>query len=640
MSTGTYTASSITVLEGLEAVRRRPGMYIGGVDKTGFHHLLWEIVDNSVDEVMNGHATRIVVTLQADGKTMSVSDNGRGIPVDTHSKTGKSALEVIFTTLHAGGKFDNDAYKVAGGLHGVGASVVNALSKSLVAEVRRDGQTFSQRYRRGKPAGPVEKGEPSRGSGTTVTFTPDPDIFPDHSYDPAMIAERLEVKSYLNKGLVIQFVDQKNKTNVEFRHDGGVVDFLDAVNRQRNDQRVATLPFVLEREDEENGLRCYLALTWTEATDEDVRSFVNTIPTRDGGTHELGMLSAVGTAVQRFMETHDLVKKGTEIKREDIREGLTAVLAVCMHEPQFQGQTKGRLNNPEIKAQVESMTRPALENFLLKNKSVGDAIAARVIQSAKAREASRAAASQVRRKTAISGRLNLPGKLHDCDSTNPDESELFIVEGDSAGGSAKQGRDRDIQAILPLKGKVLNAEQAGKAKVLDNKELTDIVSALGCGMDDQYDSGRLRYGKIILLTDADSDGHHITTLLLTFFYRHLPNLFTDGRVFLACPPLYKISWGKETHWASDDKARDRVLAKLPANAKPNITRFKGLGEMPAQLLFETTLDPARRRLLRVIVPDDDRPYTDRTVSDLMGKDPEARFKFIMEEAYTAKDIDI
>ena len=463
---------------------------------------------------------------------------------------------MIFTTLHAGGKFDNDAYKVAGGLHGVGASVVNALSKSLVAEVRRDGQTYTQRYRRGKPAGPVEKGEPSRGSGTTVTFTPDPDIFPDHSYDPVLIAERLEVKSYLNKGLVIQFVDQKNKTNVEFRHDGGVVDFLDAINRRRNDQRVAPLPFVLEREDEENGLRCYLALTWTEATDEDVRSFVNTIPTRDGGTHELGMLAAVGTAVQRFMETHDLVKKGMEIKREDIREGLTAVLAVCMHEPQFQGQTKGRLNNPEIKAQVESMTRPALENFLLKNKSVGDAIAARVIQSAKAREASRAAASQVRRKTAISGRLNLPGKLHDCDSTNPDESELFIVEGDSAGGSAKQGRDRDIQAILPLKGKVLNAEQAGKAKVLDNKELTDIISALGLR------HGRpVRSGPAAVRQDHPSDRRRqrrpphrdaVAHVLLSACARAFSR---TGRVFLACPPLYKISWGKETHWASDDQAQ-------------------------------------------------------------------------------------
>ncbi|HKM52367.1 MAG TPA: DNA topoisomerase IV subunit B, partial [Isosphaeraceae bacterium] len=640
MSNGTYNAKSITVLEGLEAVRRRPGMYIGGVDKTGLHHLLWEIVDNAVDEVMNGHASRIVVTLHADGKTISVADNGRGIPVDAHPKTGKSALEVIFTTLHAGGKFDNDAYKVAGGLHGVGASVVNALSKSLTAEVRRDGKTFVQKYRRGKPTGDIEDGEPARGTGTTVTFTPDPEIFQALDYDPELIAERLEVKTYLNKGLVIQFVDQKNKTSVEFRHDGGVVDFLASINAHRADQRVGALPFVLDREDEDDGLRCHLALAWTEATDEDIRSFVNTIPTRDGGTHELGMLSAVGTAVLRFMETHDLVKKGTEIKREDIREGLTAVLAVCVREPQFQGQTKGRLNNPEVRAQVESMVRPALENFLLKNKSVGDAIAGRVIQAARAREASRAAASQVRRKTAISGRLNLPGKLADCDSTDPEYSELFIVEGDSAGGSAKQGRDRDIQAILPLRGKVLNAEQAGKAKVLDNKELTDLISALGCGMDDQFDLLRLRYGKIILLTDADSDGHHIATLLLTFFYRHVPGLFAAGRVYLACPPLFKIAWGKETFWASDDRDRDRILAKLPANAKPNITRFKGLGEMPAKLLFETTLNPETRRLLRVVINEDDRPYTDRTVSELMGKEPEARFKFIMEEAYTAKDIDI
>jgi DNA gyrase subunit B len=640
MASGTYNAESITVLEGLEAVRRRPGMYIGGVDKAGLHHLLWEIVDNSVDEVMNGHASRIVVTLGADGKTISVTDNGRGIPVDKHPKTGQSALETILTTLHAGGKFDNDAYKVAGGLHGVGASVVNALSKSLVAEVRRDGLTYTQSYRRGKSLGPIEVGEPVRGTGTTITFTPDPDIFRDQSYDPALIAERLEVKTYLNKGLVIQFVDQKAKASVEFRHDGGVSDFLDAINAARNDQRVAAAPFVLERDDPDEGIRCNVALTWTEATDEDVRSFVNTIPTRDGGTHEQGLRKAVNAAVRRFMATHELVKKGTEIKSEDILEGMTAVLSVCVHEPQFQGQTKGRLNNPEVLSQIESMVRPRLEDFLLKNKSIGDAIAARVIQAAKAREASRAAATQVRRKTAISNRLNLPGKLHDCDSTNPEESELFIVEGDSAGGSAKQGRDRDIQAILPLKGKVLNAEQAGKAKVLDNKELTDIVSALGCGMDDQYDPSRLRYGKVILLTDADSDGHHIATLLLTFFYRHLPGLFQSGRVFLACPPLYKITVGKETQWAADDASRDRILERLPRNARPNITRFKGLGEMPAQLLYETTLDPTRRRLLRVTVPDEDRPYTESTITELMGKEPEARFKFIMAEAYTAKDIDI
>lgn len=640
MATGTYNANSIIVLEGLEAVRRRPGMYIGGVDKAGLHHLLWEIVDNAVDEVMNGHATRIVVTLEADGKTISVADNGRGIPVDLHPKTGKSALEVIFTTLHAGGKFDNDAYKVAGGLHGVGASVVNALSKSLVAQVRRDGLTYTHRYRRGKPVGDVERGEPARGTGTTVTFTPDPEIFSDATYDPKLIAERLEVKTYLNKGLVIQFIDQKSKTNIEFRHEGGVADFLDAVNQARQDHRVAALPFVLEREDADEGIRCQLALAWTESTDEVIRSFVNTIPTTDGGTHEQGMREAIRAAVRRYMTDHELVKKGIEVKNEDIFEGLTAVLSVCVHEPQFQGQTKGRLNNPEVRSLVESLVRPRLENFLLKNRTIGDAIAQRVIQAAKAREASRAAASQVRRKTAISNRLNLPGKLHDCDNTNPEESELFIVEGDSAGGSAKQGRDRDIQAILPLKGKVLNAEQAGKAKVLDNKELTDIVSALGCGMDDQYDPARLRYGKIILLTDADSDGHHIATLLLTFFYRHVPGLIQDGRVFLACPPLYKIVWGKETFWAADDATRDRILAQLPKNAKPNITRFKGLGEMPAQLLYETTLDPSRRRLLRVVVPEDDKTYTERTVTDLMGKEAEARFKFIMAEAYTAKDIDI
>ena len=637
MATGTYNADSITVLEGLEAVRRRPGMYIGGVDKDGLHHLVWEIVDNSVDEVMNGHATRIVVTLEADGRTVSVADNGRGIPVDLHPKTGVGALETIFTTLHAGGKFDNDAYKVAGGLHGVGASVVNALSKVLTATVRRDGTTYTQEFRRGKPTGPLARGEPSRGTGTTVRFTPDPEIFREQSYEGALIAERLDVKTYLNKGLTIQFADQRAGTVVEYRHEGGVADFLAAVNAQREDVRVAQVPFVLERD--EADIRLSVALAWTEATDESVRSYVNTIPTRDGGTHEHGLRKAVTAAVRKFMATHELAKK-IEVKSEDILEGMTAILSVFVHEPQFQGQTKGRLNNTEVGPLVEQAIRPRLEDFLLKNPSVGDAVAGGVIPAATARAASRAAASQVRRKTAISTRLNLPGKLHDCDSTDPEESELFIVEGDSAGGSAKQGRDRNVQAILPLRGKVLNAEQAGKAKVLDNKELTDVVSALGCGMDDQYDASRLRYGKVVLLTDADSDGHHIATLLLTFFYRHLPMLFAEGRVYLACPPLFKVTYGQETQWAADDAQRDRILAKLPRNAKPTITRFKGLGEMPAALLFETTLDPARRRLLRVMVPADDRPYTESTVRDLMGKEPEARYRFIMAEAYTAKDIDI
>jgi DNA gyrase subunit B len=639
MASGSYTAESITVLEGLEAVRRRPGMYIGGVDKEGLHHLLWEIVDNSIDEVMNGHASRIGVTLLSDGKSLRISDNGRGIPVDKHPKTGQSALEVIFTTLHAGGKFDTDAYKVAGGLHGVGASVVNALSKSLEVEVKRDGKLYTQRYRRGKPLGPVEKGsEPVRGTGTTVTFTPDPEIFSDIRFDPDLIAERLEVKTFLNKGLTIDYSDEKAKSKVEFHHEGGVVDFLDAVNKGREDIRVMPAPFAMERE--ESDLRIELALAWTEATDEHLRSFVNTIPTRDGGTHEQGLREAVRSAVLRYLKDHELTKKAPEIKSEDIREGLTGILSVCVHEPQFQGQTKGRLNNPEIKGLVEAMVRPRLEDFLLKNKSIADAIAQRVVQSAKAREASRAAASQVRRKSPVSSRLNLPGKLHDCETTDPDRSELFIVEGDSAGGSAKQGRDREFQAILPLRGKVLNVEQAGKAKLLENKELTDLSSALGCGIDDLFDLSRLRYGKIILMTDADSDGHHIATLLLTFFYRHLRGLFDDGRVYLACPPLYKITHGKENYWALDDKERVKIISKLPANAKPTLMRFKGLGEMIPSVLFETTLDPSRRRLLRVVVPEDDRPYTDSTVADLMGKEPEARFKFIMEQAYSAKNIDI
>ncbi len=557
---------------------------------------------------------------------------------------------MIFTTLHAGGKFDNDAYKVAGGLHGVGASVVNALSKSLVAQVRRDGVTYTQllivaRQAR-RPA--AYQARHRACSGTMVTFTPDPEIFLEAEYDEKLIAERLEVKTYLNRGLVIQFLDKKTDKSVEFRHDGGVVDFLDAMNAARSDSRVAPLPFSLEREDSEDGLRCHLALCWTEATDEDVRSFVNTIPTRDGGTHEQGMRDAVKAAVLRFMKEHDLIKKGVEIKGEDVREGLTAILSVCVHEPQFQGQTKGRLNNPEVKGLVESMVRPRLEDFLFKNRSVGDAIAQRQANTARATTRRGEPRGGFERATEIACQQSTQPAwqargLRKLEFGCRSES-VRIVEGDSAGGSAKQGRDREVQAILPLRGKVLNVEQAGRAKMLDNKELTDLVSSLksrlGCGIDEQYDAARLRYGKVILLSDADSDGHHIATLLLTFFYRHLPGLLEEGRVYLACPPLYKITWGKETHWAADDASRDVILGRLPKNAKPNVTRFKGLGEMPAQLLFETTLDPARRRLLRVVVPDDDRPYTERTVTDLMGKEAEARFKFIMEEAYTAKDIDI
>ena len=632
-----YTAESITVLEGLEAVRLRPGMYIGGVDASGFHHLLWEIVDNAVDEVLNGHASKISVSIAADGKSATVTDNGRGIPVDIHSKTGRSALEVIFTTLHAGGKFDNDAYKVSGGLHGVGASVVNALSSELRVDVKRDGFLHRQVFHRGKPEDKVKRVEPARGTGTAVTFTPDVEIFREQKFDLKTVIDRLDVKAFLNKGLTIHLTDEATGQSHTFHHAGGVADYLDSNQAKSEDPRVAPTAFVIEQAQTADGLRLDLALAWTESTSESVMSFVNTIPTRDGGTHEQGLREAVHASVRMFLSKYEMVKKGLEIRSEDIREGLTAVLSICLGNPQFQGQTKDRLNNPEAKSAVESLVRPKLEAFLLANKSIGDAIAERVMRAARAREASRAAASQVRRKTPTSNRLNLPGKLHDCDTNNAEISELFIVEGDSAGGSAKQGRDRIYQAILPLKGKVLNAEQATKSKVVENKELTDIVAALGCGMDDKFDRNRLRYGKVIFLTDADSDGHHIATLLITFFYRHMRHLIEAGCVYLACPPLYKITWGQQTFWAADDKAKNNILDQLPENARPNITRFKGLGEMPAKLLFETTLDPARRRLLRVTLPDDDRPYAERTITELMGKEPEARYRFIINEAYTASE---
>ncbi|MBI4859435.1 MAG: type IIA DNA topoisomerase subunit B [Candidatus Riflebacteria bacterium] len=639
MSDATYTAKNITVLEGLEPVRKRPGMYIGGTGSDGLHHLLWEIVDNSVDEVIAGHATSIAVRLSATGDTLSVTDNGRGIPVDLHERTRKSALEVIMTTLHSGGKFDETVYKTSGGLHGVGSSVVNALSVRLTVRVRRDGSEWEQSYARGKPLGPVKKIGPARGHGTTVEFTPDPEIFETVRMDSEKIARHLEVKSYLHRGLKIQFADEAEGRELTFQHEGGLKEFLQYYNTQRSDARLTGFPepFLLEKDED---VRLELALVWTESTDEALYTFVNGIITKDGGTHEQGLKDAIHKSLRNYLAVKDLVPKGLEIVAEDIREGLVAVLSLFIRSPQFQGQTKDRLNNPEARAQVERIVRPALEQYFHQNASVGDAVAFRVIQAARARQASRAAAVQVRRKSAVNRRLNLPGKLADCSSTDPEESELFIVEGDSAGGSAKQGRDRNTQAILPLRGKVLNAEQAGAKRILENRELTDIVSALGCGMGRDFDLDSVRYGRIILLMDADSDGNHIATLLLTFFYRYLRALLDDQMVFLACPPLYRIDAGKDTFWARDDQQRDQILKRLSRNVKPEITRFKGLGEMPPRTLFETTLDPHRRRLIRVVIPEDARLETEKTMSELMGKDPEPRFKFIMEQAYTARDLDV
>jgi DNA gyrase subunit B/topoisomerase-4 subunit B len=614
-------------------------MYIGGVGSAGLHHLVWEILDNSVDEAMNGYASNIVVTLHDDAASLTIADDGRGIPVDKHPKSKKSALEVIFTMLHAGGKFEHGNYKTAGGLHGVGASVVNALSKELVATVRRDGTQWEMRFRQGHAVGALKKVGPARGSGTTVFFRPDSTIFPKVEFDAALIAQRLEVSSYLHKGVRIVFENEATGEKKTFQHSEGLADYLKMIVAERSAVAVHEAPFTLSREGEDGGTRLDLALLWTQSTDEHVRSYVNGIPTGSGGTHENGFRAGLGKAVRNFIETHNLAPKGVTITAEDIREGLIAVLSAFVQEPQFQGQTKDRLNNPEMMATIDSAVRPALEHWLNSNISVAESIVARIILAARAREASRAAQQEVARKSATSSRLTLPGKLSDCTSPGREESELFVVEGDSAGGSAKQGRDRTRQAILPLRGKVLNTESVSVAKVLENKELSDLVTALGCGLGKHFDIARLRYGRVIILADADSDGHHIATLLLTFIYRHMPALITSGRVFLAQPPLYRIDIGKETYWALDDAHRDRLL-KLHGNGRANaeITRFKGLGEMMPKVLWETTLNPKTRRLLRVDISD--QIVTDRVINELMGKDPSARFRFIMERAEQADELDV
>ncbi|MFW6085932.1 MAG: DNA gyrase/topoisomerase IV subunit B [Myxococcota bacterium] len=631
-SKGAYSARDIEVLEGLEPVRKRPAMYIGGTDPRGYHHLLWEVLDNAVDEAINGYADRIEVSLDKDHKGATVSDNGRGIPVDVHPKFKKPALELILTTLHAGGKFEGKNYQVAGGLHGVGSSVVNALSEKLTATVRRDGHEYEQRYRRGKATGPLEKKGKFRGHGTIMHFRPDPKIFGDKlAFDADTVRERLEVRSYLHKGLKIVFKDEASGDRAEFEHPEGVVDYLRRLTQDRGKPAIHATPFTFERADDP---RFELAMHWTEAPEELIKSYANGIPTGSGGTHENGFKQALTKAIRQYMGAHKLTPKGVQVTAEDIREGLIAIVSIYVSEPQFQGQTKDRLNNPEVSGQIETAVRTAFEQWLHDNKTMAESIVARVIIAARARQASRAASQQVQRKTAISHRLNLPGKLADCASTNPQESELFLVEGDSAGGNAKQGRDRKTQAILPLRGKVLNAERATAAQISNNRELQDVVSALGCGMGKSFDISKLRYGRIFLLMDADSDGHHIATLLLTFFYRMLPGLLRGGHVFLAQPPLYRIDAAKETHWALDDVERDAILAKLPKNAKPEISRFKGLGEMTADELRSTTLDPRRRRALRVVV--DGELETDRVLSELMGKDPETRFDFIMEHAPRAE----
>lgn len=629
-----YSAKDIEVLEGLEPVRKRPAMYIGGTDKNGYHHLLWEIVDNSVDEAINGHASQIAVVIDPDLKGARVSDNGRGIPVDIHPKYGRSALELILCTLHAGGKFEGKNYNVSGGLHGVGSSVVNALSEEMVVLVKREGREYTQTFSRGLSQGNLKELELTKKHGTEIYFRPDIDIFGKAAkFDLSVVRERLESKSYLHRGLKVTLTTSEGIE--EYSHPEGISDYLTKIIKDKKLQQIQPQVFSIQRESDP---RLELSLAWTESQEEWIRSYANGIPTGQGGTHETGFKSGVVKAIRSIIQSKKLEPKGLTIAAEDIREGLTSIISIYVSEPQFQGQTKDKLNNTEVASQVENVVKIAIEQWLLSNPTIADSILARITLAARARAASKAAHQQVTRKTATSHRLNLPGKLSDCSSTEPKECELFLVEGDSAGGNAKQGRDRRTQAILPLRGKVLNTERATSSDITNNKELQDIISALGCGMGKDFDISKLRYHKIVLLMDADSDGHHISTLLLTFFYRLLPNLIRKGHIYLAQPPLFRIDAGKETYWALDEKEKDAILLKLPKNVKPDISRFKGLGEMSFDELKSTTLDKTKRHLLRVVI--DEGVATDQVINCLMGKDASLRYKFIIENSSTVKNLDV
>ena len=634
MAKATYSAADIEVLEGLEPVRRRPGMYIGGTDgPAGLHHLVREIVDNCVDEAMNGHADKIIVTLHKDGESVSVEDNGRGIPVDIHPKFKRSALEIILTTLHAGGKFSDHNYVSAGGLHGVGASVVNALASKLEATVWRDGHEWNQNFARGKPVSKISKGEKVRKHGTKIFFQPDTEIFKSIKFSGDRIARILEEKAFLNRGLTLVFKDQHAANEKTFCYPEGVRSYVETLLKSANQIPLGNEIFSIERA---NGIKVECAFAWTEATTERIHSYVNGIHTTAGGTHEEGFKTGLSRAIRNYISVHDLAAKGIKFGGDDIREGLLAVVSVnvpgAVSQLQFQGQTKDRLNNPEIAVPVEALLK-SFENTLNSQPSLAQAIVERIMLAAKARQAARSASQNVSRKVGISHRLNLPGKLADCSSTQPEKSELFIVEGDSAGGTAKQGRDRKIQAVLPLRGKIINSVASSKEKLSENRELLDLVSALGCGSGDNLKLERLRYGKVVILTDADADGMHIAALLMAFFYRFMRPLVRSGHLYLGLSPLFRVRIGsgakQEEHWVYSDEERDALLKGRGTNV--HVTRFKGLGEMNPQTLWETTLSPKARNIVRVMVPNE--AEADEMFESLLGKDVAQRYRLIQENAH-------
>lgn len=643
-----YGADSITVLEGLEAVRKRPGMYIGSTGERGLHHLIWEVVDNAVDEALAGYCDTIDVVLLADGG-VSVTDNGRGFPVDLHPKLQKPGVEVALTVLHAGGKFDNQAYKVSGGLHGVGVSVVNALSTRMAVEIHKKGFVWRQKYNLSIPTELI-KGETTDSTGSTVQFWPDPNIFETVEFDYQTIYRRLQEMAFLNRALTINFTDERTDSldengearRVTFMYEDGIADFVRHLNATKNAIHKTVIQF--STEDDEAGMGVEIAMQWNESYGESVYTFANRINTHEGGTHEEGFRSALTTIVNKYGIEKKFLKADQKLSGEDIREGLAAIISVTLREPQFEGQTKTKLGNTDMKSFVQRVANEQLADWFDRNPADAKLIITKADQAARARIAAQQARKLARRKSLLESG-SMPGKLADCQSTDPRETELFIVEGDSAGGSAKQGRSSKYQAILPIRGKILNVEKARIDRVLKNNEVQSLITAMGTGIHDEFDITKLRYHKIILMADADVDGQHIQTLLLTLLFRFMRPMVEQGHVYLAAPPLYKIKWNKrgdDAQYAYSDRERDGLIAlrqQKKANAKPDdIQRFKGLGEMNFHELWDTTMDPETRTLRQVTL--DDAAVADELFSVLMGEDVEARRSFIQRNAKDVRFLDI
>jgi len=632
-----YDATSIQVLEGLEAVRKRPAMYIGDIGVRGLHHLVYEVVDNSVDEALAGHCTEISVTIETDG-SCTVRDNGRGIPVDMHATTKKPALEVVMTTLHAGGKFDDKSYKVSGGLHGVGVSVVNALSEWCEVEVLKDGQLYTQRYEQGKPTGPMKTAPATgaaskKGSGTTTRFKPDGQIFTDTTFHWDTLAGRLRELGFLNSGLAIKLADARTGKSAEYLYKGGIIEFVRYLNQNKEVLHGKPVFFGRERD----GIQAEICLQYNDSYAESVHTFVNNINTIEGGTHLIGFRSALTRSLTNYAEKEGFTSKAkVAVTGEDVREGLTAVISIKMQNPQFEGQTKTKLGNSEVKGAVESIVGEGLRDFFIENPPVARKIVEKMVAAARAREAARKARELARRKSILDGGA-LPGKLADCAFDDPGLCELYIVEGDSAGGSAKQGRDRRFQAILPIRGKILNVEKARLDKILANEEIRNMITALGAGVKEEFDITKLRYHKIILMADADVDGAHIRTLLLTFLYRELKPLVEGGFVYIAQPPLFLVKSGKEEIYCYDEKERDEAIARV-GRKNIQVQRYKGLGEMNPEQLWKTTMNPETRTLLKV--SNEDGVEADRIFTILMGEQVEPRRQFIEENALTVRNLDI